>query len=71
MPWFRVPWRRTAGARLVFGHWSALGYVAEDGVLGLDTGCVWGGHLTGQRLDAAHSAPVQVRSLSGGLPIED
>jgi bis(5'-nucleosyl)-tetraphosphatase (symmetrical) len=71
VPWFRVPWRRTAGVRLVFGHWSALGYVAEQNLLGLDTGCVWGGYLAGQRLDAAHSAPVQVRSLSGGLPLED
>lgn len=71
LPWFRIPWRRSAGERVVFGHWSALGYVAEPGVLGLDTGCVWGGTLTGQRLDVAASSPVQVRSHSGGLPLED
>lgn len=71
LPWFRIPWRRSAGERVVFGHWSALGYVAEPGVLGLDTGCVWGGTLTGQRLDVAASPPVQVRSHSGGLPLED
>lgn len=71
LPWFRVPWRRTREARLVFGHWSALGYVNEPGVLGLDTGCVWGGHLTAQRLDAAHAVPVQVPSRDGGLPIGD
>ncbi|HEX9208174.1 MAG TPA: symmetrical bis(5'-nucleosyl)-tetraphosphatase [Steroidobacteraceae bacterium] len=71
LPWFRIPWRRSAGARLVFGHWSALGYVAEAGVLGLDTGCVWGGTLTGQRIDVAASPPLQVRSHSGGLPLED
>jgi bis(5'-nucleosyl)-tetraphosphatase (symmetrical) len=52
MPWFRAPGRRWAGASIVCGHWSALGYIHEDGVLCLDTGCVWGGTLTAQRLDA-------------------
>jgi bis(5'-nucleosyl)-tetraphosphatase (symmetrical) len=61
VPWFRAPRRRWAGARVVCGHWSALGYVDEGGVLGLDTGCVWGGTLTAQRLDEP-SAPVSVRS---------
>jgi bis(5'-nucleosyl)-tetraphosphatase (symmetrical) len=70
-PWFRIPWRRSAGERLVFGHWSELGYVEESGVLGLDTGCVWGGTLTGQRIDAGHSAPLHVPSHSGGLALED
>jgi bis(5'-nucleosyl)-tetraphosphatase (symmetrical) len=60
-PWFRAPGRRTAGARIVCGHWSALGYLDEAGVLALDTGCVWGGTLTAQRVDA-HSPPVQVPS---------
>jgi bis(5'-nucleosyl)-tetraphosphatase (symmetrical) len=65
LPWFRIPWRRSAGERLVFGHWSALGYVEEGGVLGLDTGCVWGGALTGQRIDVPEAQPVQVRNRSG------
>ena len=51
VPWFRAPGRRWAGSRVVCGHWSALGYVHEDGVLCLDTGCVWGNTLTAQRLD--------------------
>jgi bis(5'-nucleosyl)-tetraphosphatase (symmetrical) len=71
VPWFRVAWRRSAGERLVFGHWSALGYVDEQGVLGLDTGCVWGGALTAQRIDAVASRPVQVTNGAGGLPLED
>jgi bis(5'-nucleosyl)-tetraphosphatase (symmetrical) len=69
--WFRIPWRKSAGQRIVFGHWSALGYVNEAGVLGLDTGCVWGGALTGQRIDVADASPVQVQSLSGGVPLSD
>lgn len=51
LPWFRVPGRRTAGERIVFGHWSTLGLYRDDGVLGLDSGCVWGGALTAVRLD--------------------
>jgi bis(5'-nucleosyl)-tetraphosphatase (symmetrical) len=60
-PWFRTAGRRSAGARIVCGHWSALGYHDECGVLTLDTGCVWGGSLTAQRLDVA-SRPVAVPS---------
>jgi bis(5'-nucleosyl)-tetraphosphatase (symmetrical) len=70
-PWFRIPWRRSAGARLVVGHWSAMGYVNEDGVLGLDTGCVWGGTLAAQRIDVPDALPVQVANQAGGLPLED
>jgi len=70
VPWFRVPWRKSADARLVFGHWSALGYVQERGILGLDTGCVWGGPLTAQRVDAP-GLPVQVPNQSGGVALED
>ena len=51
VPWFRAPGRRWSGERVVCGHWSALGYVDEGGVLCLDTGCVWGGTLTARRLD--------------------
>lgn len=61
MPWFRAPGRRWAGARVVCGHWSALGYVDEGGVLALDTGCVWGGTLTAQRIDAP-GTPIAVAS---------
>jgi bis(5'-nucleosyl)-tetraphosphatase (symmetrical) len=61
MPWFLVPGRRTAGSRVVCGHWSALGYHDADGVLALDTGCVWGGTLTARRLDA-EGGPVSVSS---------
>jgi bis(5'-nucleosyl)-tetraphosphatase (symmetrical) len=61
IPWFQVPGRRSAGARIVCGHWSALGYHDGDGVLALDTGCVWGGTLIARRLDAP-AAPVAVPS---------
>lgn len=36
---------------IVFGHWSQLGRVLQDGILGLDSGCVWGGALSALRLE--------------------
>jgi bis(5'-nucleosyl)-tetraphosphatase (symmetrical) len=51
VPWFRHPGRLSAGERIVAGHWSALGFVQEDGFVALDTGCVWGGSLCAFRLD--------------------
>lgn len=45
IPWFEL-WQPSE-QRLVFGHWAALaGATGRDDVIGLDTGCVWGQHLT-------------------------
>lgn len=51
LPWFEVPGRASRDTRIIFGHWSTLGYVHAHGVIGLDTGCVWGGCLTAVNLD--------------------
>jgi bis(5'-nucleosyl)-tetraphosphatase (symmetrical) len=66
MPWFKVPDRRSRDDRIVCGHWSALGYYDGDGVLCIDTGCVWGAKLCAVRLDTA-AAPVFVPCSSCGL----
>lgn len=50
VPWFMVPGRKTANLTVVFGHWSTLGLTMQPNVIGLDTGCVWGGKLTAVRL---------------------
>jgi bis(5'-nucleosyl)-tetraphosphatase (symmetrical) len=50
MPWFDVPGRLTARDTVAFGHWSTLGWLGRSDVIGLDTGCVWGGCLTALRL---------------------
>ena len=50
-PWFLVPQRRSRELRIICGHWSALGYHDGDGVLSIDTGCVWGEKLCAVRLD--------------------
>ena len=59
MPWFLHHHRRTRNQRIVFGHWSTLGYQSVANVWGLDTGCLWGGKLTALRLDVADPYPVQ------------
>jgi bis(5'-nucleosyl)-tetraphosphatase (symmetrical) len=46
IPWFNVPKRKTADTLVYFGHWSTLGLLRRNNVIGLDTGCVWGGKLT-------------------------
>ena len=51
LPWFDVPGRRSAATPVVFGHWSALGLLLRPDVIGLDSGCVWGGKLTAICLD--------------------
>ena len=50
-PWFEVPGRRSADAVMVTGHWSALGLKVTANLLALDSGCLWGGHLTAIRLE--------------------
>jgi bis(5'-nucleosyl)-tetraphosphatase (symmetrical) len=49
LPWFDHPQRATRPTPIVFGHWSALGLLLREDVLGLDSGCVWGGALTALR----------------------
>jgi bis(5'-nucleosyl)-tetraphosphatase (symmetrical) len=51
VPWFDLPGRRTGDVTVVFGHWSALGLLLRDDVIGLDSGCVWGGKLSAVCLD--------------------
>jgi len=51
LPWFDLPGRRTNDVTVVFGHWSALGLVLRPNLVGLDSGCVWGGKLTAVCLD--------------------
>jgi bis(5'-nucleosyl)-tetraphosphatase (symmetrical) len=60
--WFDHEARRSAGVRVVCGHWSTLGLMLAPNVLMLDSGCVWGGALTAVRLD--DGAVYQVGSRS-------
>jgi bis(5'-nucleosyl)-tetraphosphatase (symmetrical) len=54
LPWFSVENRISQNNSILFGHWSTL-ILAKDieykNVYPLDTGCLWGGHLTAMRID--------------------
>ncbi|NCA69906.1 MAG: symmetrical bis(5'-nucleosyl)-tetraphosphatase [Sphingobacteriia bacterium] len=72
LPWFRVPGRQTRNQRIIFGHWSTLGYLAEDNVWALDSGCLWGRALTAIRIDAsAPIRPIQIDCLGYAKPGAD
>jgi bis(5'-nucleosyl)-tetraphosphatase (symmetrical) len=68
IPWFEAPGARWQSRRVVFGHWSTLGYFCNPSVIALDTGCVWGGSLTALRLDVVDAAPVQVPCRASRTP---
>ena len=50
IPWFKTPKRKTQDTLIYFGHWSTLGLLQHKHVIGLDTGCVWGGKLTAMEI---------------------
>jgi bis(5'-nucleosyl)-tetraphosphatase (symmetrical) len=69
--WFQHEDRVAAGDIIVFGHWAALlGRTGAANAIALDTGCVWGGHMTlycletGDRVSCRcrDGAPLGVRS---------
>ena len=64
-PWFAARNAAWRSSRVVFGHWSTLGFFRNDAVIGLDTGCVWGGSLSAIRLDAPEGRLVSVPSATG------
>lgn len=51
LPWFEVPERKSTSVKIIFGHWSSLGFYVGNNCYGLDSGCLWGGQLTALRLD--------------------
>ena len=68
VPWFEVADRQTSNEHVVFGHWSTLGLYKGNNVVGLDTGCLWGGQLTAIRLDGesrVHSVQCSTKQRPG------
>jgi len=51
LPWFKHKHRQTRNVTVAFGHWAALGLHVNKRLLGMDSGCVWGGRLSAIRLE--------------------
>ena len=58
IPWFRHPQRQSIETRIVFGHWSTLGYRNENNTWSIDSGCLWGGQLTAIALEKDRPRPI-------------
>ncbi len=66
-PWFECENRKPIELKIVFGHWSTLGFYEDDNVLALDTGCVWGGKLTAARLDTTNETTIVQIACPGAM----
>jgi bis(5'-nucleosyl)-tetraphosphatase (symmetrical) len=51
LPWFEVKGRKSADMTVICGHWSAIGLLAQENLLALDSGCLWGRRLSAVRLE--------------------
>ncbi len=67
VPWYKCGLRQPLPYRVIFGHWSTLGYVENKKVICLDTGCVWQGKMTAKLL-GGDGRTVQVNCLNGLEP---
>ena len=68
-PWFECPMRKKIREKILFGHWSTLGYFENDEVCCLDSGCLWRKTMTARRLDGKKAGSiVQVECPEGISP---
>jgi bis(5'-nucleosyl)-tetraphosphatase (symmetrical) len=67
-PWFECDNRKEIDLKIIFGHWSTLGFYHDENVLALDTGCLWGGKLTAARIDSAEVEIVSVECAATTKP---
>ena len=67
-PWFECENRKEVDLKIIFGHWSTLGFYHDENVLSLDTGCLWGGSLTAARIDLDEVEVVSVECNAGMEP---
>jgi bis(5'-nucleosyl)-tetraphosphatase (symmetrical) len=70
-PWFEHRARASRDTRVIFGHWSTLGFVRRRNLLALDTGCVWGGALTAVDLDDPERPALEVKCAGYQAPGAD
>ncbi len=69
IPWFNLPNRASKYDRIIFGHWSTLGYHHSNNVWALDSGCLWGGQLTALRIRKINKPkPMQIQCPRASRP---
>jgi len=71
LPWFLIPDRRSRNDRIIFGHWSTLGYQHAHNAWAIDSGCLWGGKLTAVRIDTGTPEPLQIKCRGTVRPGEE
>jgi len=66
VPWFDVDNQDLKNYRVIFGHWSSLGLLNTKKHLALDTGCVWGKHLTFAKIpkNSKKLSPIKKKNLT-------
>lgn len=58
-PWYELKAESMLEGKLLFGHWAALdGHTGKPNICALDTGCVWGRHLTALCLETGVTTSV-------------
>lgn len=61
-PWYELRAQHPLEQTILFGHWAALqGVTAWANVVGLDTGCVWGGSLTALCLESGEFTSIPAK----------
>jgi bis(5'-nucleosyl)-tetraphosphatase (symmetrical) len=50
-PWYEAAQVLNEGFSVIFGHWAMLGFHRREGMVCMDSGCVYGGSLTALCLD--------------------
>ncbi len=62
-PWYQLRERQPLPAKIVFGHWAALGGGRlSENTIALDTGCVWGRELTAVCLESGEFTSIPART---------
>ena len=66
VPWFSIESDNLSSYRIIFGHWSSLGLLNTSNHLGLDTGCVWGRHMTFAKIPTKPNTlkPIKKRNIT-------
>lgn len=71
VPWFDIPYRKSMDMRIIFGHWSTLGFYQGHNCYCIDTGCLWGGELTALKLtDVPQRIAIQCAASANPLDMD-